>query len=142
MLGLQAEGTTTPVRLASFTLDAAVEVVASVELNARLVRENFEHAAAGGFLDSCSQGGSRAISGQDPVMVVALAELQLLVILFDASANCGSFSKIEWRSAHRAQFSGWNQPGIDGGVAVGIQSNQMAKNIAVTSSFQIEIRMV
>src|SRR5713226_5113093 len=136
MLGLQAEGSSAPIRPASFTLDAAVEVVASVELNARLVRENFEYAAAGGFLDSRSQCGSRAIFVQDPVVIVALAELQLLVILFDASANCDSFSKIEWRSAHRAQFSGRNQPGIDGGVAVGIQRNQMAKNITVPSSLQ------
>src|SRR5438067_11801489 len=142
MLSFEAEGTTAPVRLASFTLDAGVEVVASVELNARLVGENFEHASAGGFFDSRSQCRSRAVFVQDPVMIVALTELQLLVILFDASANTGRSSKIEGRSAYGTQISGWNQPGIDGGVAVGIQSNEMVKDVAVPGTLQVEIRMV
>ena len=65
--------------LSAFAFDGAIQKIAGVELNSRLVGEDFHHAARGGFLHARGQRQSAADSVQDPVVIVAVAQLELRI---------------------------------------------------------------
>src|SRR5260370_23487064 len=109
-----------PESFAALALDRAIQKISSVKLNARLVCEDFEYAPAGGLLDARGQARPCAILIEHPVVIVALAELQFVVIPFHARTNRRRLTEIERRAAHRAQFSRWNQAGVDRREAVGV----------------------
>src|SRR5690349_19936669 len=82
VLRLQRQRPAMAVDLTAFAPDRAVEEVARVELNSRLVGVDVESAAAGRLDDS---GGmvARAAAVEHPIMVVTARDLELLVRLVD-----------------------------------------------------------
>ena len=83
--------------MAGFADRRAVEEIAGVELDAGLVGEQFEDAAAAGILDPRHQmeiAGRRA--GDDVIVVIALAEADLRVApVADAGADHARLAEIE-----------------------------------------------
>src|SRR6185295_2305055 len=91
MLRLQAESVALLVHPSRLAGQRAVQKIAGVELDARLGGGHVEHASAGRFLEPCRVMQGRSCGPADrtvqhPVMVVAVAVLQLRMIGCDARA--------------------------------------------------------
>lgn len=79
MLGFQTQPGAVPVRPVSFASQCAVELVARIELDSRLVSDHLQHPAAFGLDRSCGQRRRTGRAVQHPRVVVTEAVLQLLV---------------------------------------------------------------
>ena len=119
MLGLHTQGASPDIG-APDAANGAIQKVARVELEARLVCVNFQHTARSGVFHLGCHGGQVAFAIQHKVMVVAFAELQLLVILFNPLADFHSVAKIKWRTRYRLHFTCGDERVIYRRVIVGI----------------------
>ncbi len=128
MLRFEAQGVVNLSQLAAFTLDRAIEEVACIELNPRLIRVDFQHAPARRFLHPRRHAYLRTRTIQYPVMVVTMAQLQLLVLIVDARAGRGGIAEIERRAGDRNQLARRNQAGIHRRIAVRVDGQQIAQN--------------
>ena len=97
---------------APFAGERAFEVIAAVNLHARLAGPEFQHAPAGRIIDVHRKGwhGLRAKLRVVPVervtvVIPARADVQLLVGVVDARPERHGFREIERRPRHRAQFA-------------------------------------
>src|SRR5262245_2637593 len=126
MLCLEAEAVALVVGLAAFALHLR-EKVADVKLHARLGRPDFHHAARRrlGDLRRLTQYSSLAVD--DEVMVIAAAELQLLVVLIDARADRRLLREVEGRAFDASQFSGRDQSRVNRGEAVSVDRQLMVQ---------------
>src|SRR5437870_4982789 len=97
MLRLQAQRAAMLVDMARLARDRAVEEIAGVELQAGLRRRDIERSAALRIFELRGVTQPR-VATQDPVMVVALAVLDLLVIRVDARADRGRLPEVERRA--------------------------------------------
>src|SRR5271156_3336741 len=102
MLRLQTQPGAARVHLAAFAVDRSVQEIAGVKLQARLRGHYFKNAAADRLLDA--RGQAQSASVQHPVVIVAMAELQLLVIGFDSRTYASGFSKVERRAGDGAKL--------------------------------------
>src|SRR5437667_1943495 len=87
MLRLHAEGVAEIIDSTAFASQCAVEEVARIELQARLRREHFQHAARRWFFHPREQAERAARFVEHPIMIVALAELKLLIRLIDPRSD-------------------------------------------------------
>src|SRR5579872_7496836 len=87
VLGLHAEGGAERVGDTSFAFHASVEKIAGVELQSRLGGPHFHHAAALRLADFGSLRQRPAGAVQHEIVIVAVAELELLVIVLNAGRS-------------------------------------------------------
>ncbi len=111
MLRLQTESRSVSIHLFAFAFRRAVQEITAVKLNARLRGRNLQHAVGDGFLHSSRELNAGSI--QHPIVVVALAQVQLLIVRGDPRADGLGLSKVERRSRDVTQFASRNQSGID-----------------------------
>ena len=97
VLRFEAESTAMNVRDAALAFERTIQKVATVELDPGLRRVDAQHAAAGGLVDFSGFGDFARLRIEHPVMVVALAEPDLLVVSVDAVTDARGFLEIEWR---------------------------------------------
>src|SRR5882724_1481847 len=144
MLRLQAECCPATVGLATFAGSGSVEKVSGIELNSRLGGPDFEDAAGLRLVDNSrqSQGAVFDPACQNEIVVVSHPQLDLLLILIDASTDCCRRRKIKRSSLHRAKFAGRDQSGVDGGELVGVQQQAMLEDVAISLPRQIEVGVV
>src|SRR5690348_3289907 len=143
VLRLEAEAETVAVGDAALAVDAAVEEIAAVKLNARLRGQDFQFPSR--FFVVNAGGEDEAglvIAIQDEIVVVALAEFELLVVVIDARADGRGFAKIEGSACDIFEFSGGNEGGVDGGELIRVDFHFFAEDVAVPFSGEIEIRMI
>src|SRR5258708_37370065 len=100
MLRFEAETVALLVGLSSLAFDGAVQKIAGIKLDAWLGCGHFQHSPAGWLYHACCQAKSFAAPVKHPIVSVALAEVQVLVTLFDARSDRGPLGEIEWSSAH------------------------------------------
>ena len=105
VLGLEADGGALVVHDALLAGDGAVEEVAAVDLDAGLVGEDLEVDAGGGAVKL--RGGSVDVAGgiQHPVVVIAVAVADLLVVGGDAVADEVCRAEVERRAFHGSDFA-------------------------------------
>lgn len=109
MLGLQAECAATYVSGTALALQRSVEEVSCVELDARLGSGDAEHAPGRWFIDF---GGLEKLAGwrvEHPVMIVAFAEADLLVVGVDVVADSRRLGEIERSIRYWAKLTGGDQ---------------------------------
>src|SRR5215471_17315023 len=84
MLGFQAESGAAAIHLAFFAMNGSIQEVAAIELHAGFGSPHF-HCPATVRLVNFRRQGERMLAFriQDPVVIVASAEFQLLVVLVD-----------------------------------------------------------
>src|SRR5689334_10398444 len=119
-----------------------IEEIARIELDAGLVGMYLEITA--GIRVFGSGGYRRKIAGmvQHKIMVVASAELKLLVILIDAGAYFRRLPEIERRFCHWLNFSRRNQSAVHRSEAVCVEHEFFVQDGAAARAAQIEVRMV
>ena len=141
VLGFEAEAEVLGVGGSGFSFQGAVEEVAGVELDAGFGGGDGEDSSGGRVVDF---GGFLHGSGwatEDPIMVVAVGDLELVVRGIDALADGGGFAKIE-RSSGDGRDAGGDEAGVDGSVAVGGNGEDVREDGAGAVSRQVEVRVV
>jgi hypothetical protein len=76
---------------------AAIEKVADIKLHSRLSRQHFHHTAGGRLKDLNGLSQLSWFSVKHKIVIVASAEFQLLVVLFDSLPDRGRLCKVKWR---------------------------------------------
>ena len=113
VLRLQAEAVAALVDVAFLSGDGAVEKISRVELDAGLRGRDLQHATARGFVDARGQTEAVAFPVDHKVVIVAVAEDQLLVAVVDARADLRRRGEVERRALDRAKFAGRNKILVD-----------------------------
>ena len=108
----------------------AVEEVAGVELDAGLGGVDGEGAAGAGIGDDDGRFGEGVRSVEDPVVVVAAGELELLVLVVDAGADGGRGAEVEGSAGHGRQIAGGDELVVGGSVFGGVDLEDVAKDVA------------
>ena len=88
---------------AVFPFRRSVKEVAGVELKPRLIRKNGHHASAAGFIQLGDFAHIAGAAFQDPVVIVALAERQLLIRIVDVRSDRHGGAEIHRRVRHALQ---------------------------------------
>src|SRR5437870_2175563 len=140
VLGLQAEPASQAVDLASLADDRAVEGVPRVELEAGLCRQHLEDPS--GYRSDERRRGDQAgaLAIEDPVVIVAAREGELLVACADARADRRRLPEVHRRPRDSAQLAGRDETGADGREAARAQGKAVAEN--VVSAVEIEVAVV
>ena len=121
--------------------ECSIKEVAGIELNARLRCLDCHFAAA---LRISNDGGHTQRTGvaiEHPVVIVAAAELQLLVVVVNPRSDHFRLAKIKRRARHRGN-AGRNQVGVHRRVLVGIDLDLVVENRAIVIAIQVEIGVV
>ena len=137
-LGFEGDGFSVFESVAAFAFSFSVEEIAAIELDTGLVGENFHQPSGGGFVDGGSELHSRSVSAQHPVVVVAIAVVQLQVVVVDALTDSGRLIEIEWRACHSHQFTGGDKQTVDRGDGVGADGEDVVVDGAAAFPFQVE----
>ena len=127
------------VRFPALAFDRAVQEIAAVKLDSRLIGRDFQHAPAAWIVEF---GGFRqfpALAVQHPVMVIAMTPVQLFIVRVNPRSNGGRFAKIKGRRFHRLQLTRRNQPGIHGREARCMDCELMVQNVALASQIEIGV---
>src|ERR1022692_348575 len=138
MLRFKAQCRTTFIRLPLFALDGAVQKIAGIKLDAWLIGQNLEDAAAAG-IENLRSHRQLAVVIEDPVVVVAVAETKLFIVGVDAGSDGCRFAKIKGGGVYGLQFASRNQGGIDRSEAGGIQRELMVEDVAVGGKIEIGV---
>src|SRR5205814_2411994 len=96
----------------ALTFQGAVKEVAAVKLDAGLGGVDAQQAAGSGLIYFRSFSDLAACPVEYPVMIVAFAEMELLVVRFNPVADPGGLLEIKWRRGYWPEFAGGNQRGI------------------------------
>ena len=141
MLRLQANRHATPVVNSALSVSTAIQKISGIDLDAGLGRGNFQDPPSGGFIEGGGKAGLIFYTGvQHPIVIVAVAKLQLFVILVNARADSRGFAEIKRSACDGTKFAGRNQSRIHGSETAGAKGELVLENRAGAS--QIEIRMV
>lgn len=126
-------------RFAVFAVRFAVEEVAAVELHGGLVGQHLDRAARSGFPDRGRRlDAVRGLAVEDPVVVVARAVAQLLVVGADALADGVRLAEVEGRARDVGDLSGGDQHRIDRRGVAGIDGHDVVEDRAVTLALEVE----
>ena len=130
MLRFQTKTRAMPVKLPALAAGRAIQEVAAVELNAGFGCQHFEHASTRG-LEHLGSKLQRALlfSFQNPIVVISLAELELLVVLIDPRPDGRSRREIKRCAAHSAQFPRRYKRRINRREFQSVQEQLMIQNI-------------
>ena len=97
------------VRSSALALKRAIEEVATVELDTRLRGRDTQHASTGWFVNLRCLGKAGPWGIEHPVVIVAFAKVQLLIVSFNVFSDACRVAEIKWRRSYRLQFAGRNQ---------------------------------
>jgi hypothetical protein len=130
------------VDLAPLAGESAVEEIAGVELNARFGRRYLHHAPGGRLRNPGREIQPTDRLVQNEVVVIAVAEQELLVLFTDPRSDGAWLTEI-----HRQAFDGTNLAGRDEALVdrcemVGIDLYLVAKDVAAACPSQVEVGVV
>jgi len=143
MLSFQAE--TGPVRAHNSALASgrSIQKITAVKLDPGFGREYLQHPTAARFenfrrrLQTVAGG-----SFENPVMVIAASELELLILLIDPGANRGWPREIKGTALHGLQIPCGNQVLVNRCEFQGMQEQLMIQDFTAHHAGQIEVAVV
>src|SRR5688500_10298847 len=142
MLGLQAHAAVPAVRGAALADDGAVKPVGGGHLQAGFSGEDIHDSAGAGIFKAGRQDKSGALTVQHEVVVVAGADLQLLVVLSDSCANASRRPEVEWCSRYGRSRSRGYLRRFHWCVAIGVHSEPMVQDVFRLVAREIEVAVL
>ncbi len=139
MLSLETEPITKLIGIPPFAYLTAVEKISGVELHARFCGPNLHHAPGSWFEHFRRLSQRLRVSIQNPIVIVAIADFELLIALTDSCSNRHWLCEVERRTFHTAQFADRNQPGIHRCKAVAVNRQLVLQNVSISLARQIEV---
>src|SRR5262245_5708840 len=114
MLRLHAKPRAKRIDPPSFPNERSIEKISSVELQSRFSRKYFQPSPSVGLVNSRSQRQFTHRLVRHPIVVIAVAESQLLIQRMDTGADGCWLTKVERRALDGSPLSGWNERAIYG----------------------------
>ena len=142
MLRLQTKAGAALIDCSAFSLNGAVQEIAGIKLHPGLIAPHLQHPTAGGLFHTRLQSVGTKRFADDPVMVIAGAVLQYFVRIIDARTNGRRLAKIKRRAGHIDNFAGRDEVAIHRGGFIGIDVNDVTKNVTLALPRQVEIGMM
>src|ERR1035441_1947785 len=105
MLRFHAEAVAELIDPTALARELAVEEVAGIKLQTRLSGEDLQHPPGGRLIHAPHEAKLPHRFVDYPVVVVAAAELKLLVVLADARTNGGGRAEVKRRALDRLQLT-------------------------------------
>src|SRR6266545_1378203 len=142
VLGLEGEAVALPVHPSAGPHQRPVQEVARVELQARLVGDDLEDAAAARLDHPRGQLQAAAVAVEHPVVVVAAADHELRVAVADARADGGRVPEVEGGAPEVGDLAGRDQRRVDRGVVAGVDPQLVAVDVAGALAGQVPVVVV
>src|SRR5690242_10639304 len=98
MLCFQAQTEAMSVNLAALSCNSSVQKIAGIKLDTGLISQNLQHAPARGFVHLRPLHHFLTFTVEHPIVVVAVALFDLIVVGIYSCANGGGFAEVKWRS--------------------------------------------
>src|SRR6185369_2830503 len=112
---LETDGVGLSIEAAALSGGGAVEKVSGIDLQARLVGEQFEHAAGRRLSQPRSEARLAACRTETEIMVIAATHAQLRMVVANPRADLEAGTEVERRAGHRAgRLRQRDSAGIDG----------------------------
>ena len=142
-LGLQTDGCTTIVDYAFLAGDSAVKEVAGVNLNAGLVGEYLQYYACNGGDNLGGYGRDVVAFTEYPVVVIAVAVGQLLIVFHvNACSNGGGCGEVERGLCYRGDFACCHEGAVYRSEGIGIDEEGIISDGGRGISVEIEVGVV
>lgn len=143
MLGFQTKTAALDIRFVGFPAKPAVKEVAAVKLDARRIGVNCQHSAGAWFVHLRGQPKVGVGSAVDhPVVVVAVAKLQLQMGLSDVASDRFRSREVKWCADNGGDFSRGDERLIHRRVMRGVEHKFMSEDVAVAFTFEVEVGML
>src|SRR5438034_8743942 len=142
MLRLEAQARAPAVHVPGLARDRAVEEIARVELQPRLSRRDVERAPARRLLEARRMQEAVAIPIEDPVVIVAGREAQLLVAGIDARADRRGVPEIERRAVDGCEIARGDQRRAYRREPIGVDRQAVAEDVAVALAREVEVAVL
>src|SRR5262249_16835884 len=142
VLRLEAETGAVTIDVAALALDRAVEEIARVELQAWLGRRDLHRTPALRIRQSRRELEAGSLPFQHPVVIVALAVLELLIAVLDARADDGRPTEVERRAADVRELTPRNQRVVDGRVEVRVDQELLPEDIPRSLARHVPVRVL
>src|ERR1035441_6040845 len=140
MLRFHAEAVAELIDPTALARELAVEEVAGIKLQTRLSGEARQHPPGGRLIHAPHEAKLPHRFVDYPVVIVAAAELKLLVVLADARANGRWRPEVKGRAVHRLQLTRRDQRAVHGRELVRRDRDLVIQDVAFAG--QIEIGML
>ncbi len=137
MLRLNAKPASRLIHLPAFSVDCAVKVVGRVKLHPRPIRKNIQYPSARRLGDAGDPAQFARPIIDNKIMIVTVAQFQLLVVLVDARADGGGLTKIKRRSVDGPEFASRNERRIHGCEAIRFDLDLVSKSIPVAGEIEV-----
>ena len=95
-----------------------------------------------GSLTRAANSSPAPVRFENPIVIVAAAEFELLIVCADALADGVRLAEIEGRAVHFAKLAGGDQAGVDGREPAGVDGEDMIEDFTGTWAGKIEIGVV
>ena len=140
MLSLETESGAVLIVYATLAELSAINKVASIELDARLccVDSHYTTALRISHLSRNAETIVTDLTGDDEVMVVTVAELNLRMLTFEAVANGMGSAEVEGRSIDRHKLAGGDETAVDRGNSVSPNADALVVNSGVALTCKVE----
>src|ERR1043166_4065918 len=112
MLCLKSKPKATLIDFPTLSSECSVKRISRVELHTGFGRPYLHDASGCWFIGGCGLAKSSHFAIDDPRVVIATPELELLIILIDARADNHWFQEIEGCALHISDFTRGNGSGI------------------------------
>ena len=143
LLRLQRDRLTEAQRLAILAVVRTIEEVAAVELKSYLIRRHIHAAARRGIVErSHCLYLTVILTRENPVHVVAVAELELVVISIDTLADDVRLTEIVRRTLDGAKLTGRNQTLVRRRDVVTLDRQHVVQNRTAALTLEVEERVV
>ena len=141
MLGLENKTAAINVWFAGFSLETAVEEVTTIELDSGFLGQDFHEAPAGRLMHRGGEGHLALFVAlvEYEIVVVAEAELELLILLANVPAYCFGGGEIKGSALDRAQFPGGDEALVHGREVICVEVELMVKNSAIAFTGEVEV---
>ena len=125
MLGFQAEATPMMIDVTGFAGDIVFHKITGIKLYAGLGGIDFQRSTGFPFTGPGGQTASVRTLVQDPVVIVALGDYQLLIVQVNSVSNSHGLGKVERSVFYGSQFAGGDQRSVDRTKPIGIDHQLM-----------------
>src|SRR6267378_6470338 len=140
MLRFHAESVSRFVYPTALACNCSAKMISSVKLHSRFGGQHFQHPPGSWLINARHQTEFTRRFIDDKILVVAAAELELFIVLIDASSDGRGFSEIEGRALYRFKFACGDQIFVRWRKLLGVDHDFVIQYVAFAG--QVEVRML
>src|SRR6516164_3252549 len=142
MLRLEAQSGPGSVNRAALTLPGLPKEIAAIKLHPGLSRQDLHESAGGRLINRGHEFQVFSLAIEHPVLIVASAKIQLLIVVPDAGSDLHRLLEIERSAGHGPQFASRNQTLVDWSEPARSDHQFVPQDVAGSTILEVEVRML